>query len=116
MEIYLQFDSLDNQVTQTLRGSRLSRIRQQALENLNRVGLSTTLVVVVAKGVNDHEIGEIIAFAASQPCVRGVTLQPVQYAGRTHNVDDRNRLTVSEIRRRIVEQSGIFSGADIMPV
>ena len=116
LEIYLQFDSLDNQVTQTLRGADLSRIRQQALENLNRVGLSTTLVVTVAKGVNDHEIGEIIRFAASQPCVRGVTLQPVQYAGRTHNVDDRNRLTVSEIRRRIVEQSGIFSEADIMPV
>lgn len=116
LEIYLQFDSLDNRATQTLRGADLNRIRLQALENLNRVGLSTTLVITVAKGVNDHEIGSIIRFAAAQPCVRGVTLQPVQYAGRTQNVDNANRLAVSEIRRKIVEQSGIFSAADIMPV
>ena len=116
LEIYLQFDSLDNAVTQTLRGADLSRIRQQALANLNRAGLSTTLVVTVAKGVNDHEIGDIIRFAAGQPCVRGVTLQPVQFAGRTDNVGGKNRLTVSEIRRKIVEQSGLFSEADIMPV
>lgn len=116
LEIYLQFDSLNNEVTQTLRGANLSRIRQQALENLNRAGLSTTLVVTVAKGINDHEIGDIIRFATTQPCVRGVTLQPVQFAGRTQNIHNENRLTVSEIRRNIIEQSGIFSADDIMPV
>ena len=116
LEIYLQFDSLDNEVTQTLRGADLSRIRKQALDNLNRVGLSTTLVVTVAKGVNDHDIGNIIRFATKQPCVRGVTLQPIQFAGRTENVNSKNRLTVSEIRRKIIEQSDIFSTDDIMPV
>ena len=116
LEIYLQFDSLNNEVTQTLRGADLSRIRKQALDNLNRVGLSTTLVVTVAKGVNDHDIGNIIRFATKQPCVRGVTLQPVQFAGRTENVNSKNRLTVSEIRRKIIEQSDIFSTDDIMPV
>ena len=104
LEIYLQFDSLNNEVTQTLRGADLSRIRKQALDNLNRVGLSTTLVVTVAKGVNDHDIGNIIRFATKQPCVRGVTLQPIQFAGRTENVNSKNRLTVSEIRRKIIEQ------------
>lgn len=116
LEIYLQFDSLNNEVTQTLRGADLSRIRKQALDNLNRVGLSTTLVVTVAKGVNDHDIGNIIRFATKQPCVRGVTLQPIQFAGRTENVNSKNRLTVSEIRRKIIEQSNIFSTDDIMPV
>ena len=116
LEIYLQFDSLNNEVNQTLRGADLNRIRQQALAHLNQAGISTTLVVTVAKGVNDHEVGDIIRFAAQQPCVRGVTLQPVQYAGRTQSVQASHRLTVSEIRRRIVEQSGIFSEADIMPV
>src|SRR6185436_19417536 len=52
------------------------------LERLNRHGISTTLVVTVKKGVNDLEIGRIIDFALTQPCVRGVTLQPVQVAGR----------------------------------
>lgn len=116
LEIYLQFDSLNNEVNQKLRGADLNRIRQQALDNLNRVGLSTTLVMTLAKGINDHEIGDIIRFAAAQPCVRGVTLQSIQFAGRTQNIGSQNRLTVSEIRRKIIEQSGIFSAADIMPV
>lgn len=116
LEIYLQFDSLDNAVNQKFRGADLNRIRRKALENLNAAGLSTTLVVTMAKGVNDHEIGEIIRFAAQQDCVRGVTIQPIQYAGRTHEMDNEHRLTVSEIRRLIVEQSGIFTEADIMPV
>jgi uncharacterized radical SAM superfamily Fe-S cluster-containing enzyme len=61
-----------------LRGADLRGIREKALERLNRHGLSTTLVVTVEKGVNDKEIGKIIDFALEQPCVRGVTLQPVQ--------------------------------------
>ncbi len=44
-EIYLQFDSRRDEVHQVLRGASLSRIREQALEQLNRVNLSTTLVV-----------------------------------------------------------------------
>jgi uncharacterized radical SAM superfamily Fe-S cluster-containing enzyme len=39
-------------------------------------------VVTLKKGLNDDEIGEIIDFALKQRCVRGVTFQPVQHAGR----------------------------------
>ena len=85
LEIYLQFDSLDNAVTQTLRGADLSRIRQQALANLNRAGLSTTLVVTVAKGVNDHEIGYAFKDGATiTPLTRYLDPQTlVESAGNT---------------------------------
>ena len=43
-----------------LRGRDLTEIRMKALEELNRVNLSTTLVVTVEKGQNEDEIGEII--------------------------------------------------------
>lgn len=48
----------------------MTSIRMKALENLNKYNISTTLVVVVKKDKNDHEIGKIIDFALSQPCVR----------------------------------------------
>jgi uncharacterized radical SAM superfamily Fe-S cluster-containing enzyme len=116
-EIYLQFDSFERAALMTLRGADLRRIREQALENLNRVNLSTTLVVTVARGVNDAEIGKIIDYAAQQPCVRGVTLQPMQFAGRTEGVTSRNeRLTLTEVRQAILEQSSMFEAADIIPV
>jgi 7,8-dihydro-6-hydroxymethylpterin dimethyltransferase len=116
-ELYLQFDSLRDEVHQELRGARLSDIRRRALENLNRHDISTTLVVTVKKGLNDGELGEIIDFALTQPCVRGVTFQPIQHAGRAEGFDPaRNRLTLTEVRRRILEQSGHFKPADLIPV
>lgn len=116
-EIYLQFDSLQRAPLMDLRGADLRRVRQEALDKLNALNLSTTLVMTVKRGVNDEEIGKVIRFAAAQPCVRGVTLQPVQDAGRNEAYDaGRHRLTVSEIRRRIVEQSGLFSAEDVVPV
>jgi 7,8-dihydro-6-hydroxymethylpterin dimethyltransferase len=116
-EVYLQFDSLQRAPLMDLRGADLRRIRQDALDRLNALNISTTLVMTVKRGVNDEEIGEVIRFAAQQPCVRGVTLQPVQDAGRTEAYDPaKHRLTVSEIRRRIVEQSGLFTAEDVVPV
>ncbi|MBB2483837.1 radical SAM protein [Mitsuaria sp. WAJ17] len=116
-EVYLQFDSLQRDPLLDLRGADLRRIRAQALERLEAVGLSTTLVMTVKRGVNDEEIGDIIRHASTWRCVRGVTLQPVQNAGRVEAYEAaRHRLTVSEIRRRIVEQSGVFTAADVVPV
>lgn len=116
-EVYLQFDSLEAATLKDLRGADLVRIRHQALENLNKAGISTTLVVTVKKGVNDGEIGRLIRFGLSQPVVRGITLQPVQEAGRTEGYSAaEHRLTVSEIRRRIAEQSDLFSLEDVLPV
>jgi uncharacterized radical SAM superfamily Fe-S cluster-containing enzyme len=116
-EVYLQFDSLRDEVHLDLRGARLADIRRRALENLNRYDISTTLVVTVKKGLNDHELGGIIDFALAQPCVRGVTFQPIQAAGRLENYDPaRDRLTLTEVRRRIVEQSPVFAPDDVIPV
>ncbi len=116
-ELYLQFDSLRDEVSQELRGAKLRDIRLRALENLNKYDISTTLVVTVKKGLNDHELGEIIDFALTQPCVRGVTFQPIQHAGRAENFDPaKNRLTLTEVRRRIIEQSSHFKSEDIIPV
>jgi len=116
-EVYLQFDSFERDALMDLRGADLRRIREQALERLNRHGISTTLVVTVKKGVNDLEIGRIIDFALTQPCVRGVTLQPVQVAGRLDAFDPAtDRLTLSEVRRRILEQTSVFRPEDVIPV
>src|SRR5215813_14328174 len=116
-EIYLQFDSLRPAALKALRGADLTSVRLGALERLNAARMSTTLVVTLRKGVNDDEIGEILRFATAQPCVRGVTLQPIQEAGRVEGYDRRtDRLTVSEIRRRIAEQSNLFTLADVLPV
>ncbi|MGA3158794.1 MAG: radical SAM protein [Steroidobacteraceae bacterium] len=116
-EIYLQWDSLRPAALQALRGVDLSSVRLRALEELNRVGLSTTLVMTVARGINEQEVGSVIEFATRQSCVRGVTLQPVQHAGRTEHYDPgEQRLTLTEVRQLILDQTPLFAAADIIPV
>lgn len=116
-EIYLQFDSFEDAALQRLRGAPLAEIRRRALERLNEAGLSTTLVVTLAKGLNDGEIGKILDFAVRQPCVRGVTFQPTQVAGRVEGFDPAlHRLTLTEVRSAILEQSRLFAPADLIPV
>lgn len=116
-EIYLQFDSFKASALEQLRGTDMRETRQKALAHLNELNLSTTLVVTLQKGVNDDEIGELIAFALQQRCVRGITFQPTQIAGRTENFDPaKDRLTLTEVRQSILDQTNIFSSKDLIPV
>lgn len=116
-EIYLQFDSFKPHALESLRGENLLASRMKALEHLNRFNLSTTLVVTLQKGLNDDEVGKIIEFALEQPCVRGVTFQPTQIAGRVDNFDPKtDRLTPTEVRAAILEQTDIFAPHDLLPV
>jgi hypothetical protein len=69
------------------------------------------------KGLNDGEIGSIIDYALKQPCVRGVTFQPTQIAGRTEGFDPQtDRITLTDVRNEILKQSPIFNENDIIPV
>ncbi|HET9953619.1 MAG TPA: radical SAM protein [Polyangiaceae bacterium] len=116
-EIYLQFDSLRPEPYLALRGADLLEKKLRALTELERVGLSTTLVVTLKKGLNDRELGELVRFALGFRCVRGITFQPVQDAGRNLAYDaDTQRLTLSEVRSGLLAQQALFGERDLIPV
>jgi len=115
-EVYLQFDSLRTEALKDIRAQDMRAIRLRALEALERTNISTTLVCVVKKGVNDDEVGDLIDFARGYRCVRGVVFQPVQEAGRVE-ADGDFRITLSEIRRRVVQDGrNPFEDADMIPL
>jgi uncharacterized radical SAM superfamily Fe-S cluster-containing enzyme len=117
----LQFDSFRPDVLKALRGTDLRNTHKRALDRLNENGIHTTLVATIRRGLNDDEMGEIIDYGTQQACVRGVTFQPVQAAGRLEGYEsgynnERDRLTLTEIRRRILEQCPVFAPEDLIPV
>lgn len=117
IEIYLQFDSFKKSTLEELRGVDLREIREKAIAHLNEYNISTTLVVTLKKGLNDSEIGKIIEYALQQKCVRGVTFQPIQVAGRLEQFDPKtDRYTLTEVRRAILQQNPHFKPEDIIPV
>jgi len=116
-EVYLQFDSLRREPLMDLRGADLRDVHSRAIAALNENGVLTTLVMTLKKGLNDDQIGEVLEYAVKQPAVRGITLQPIQDAGRTENFDPaKDRLTLTEVRRGILEQSKLFAPEDVIPV
>ena len=117
IEIYLQFDSFKSDALIKMRGRDLTEIRNECLEKLNEYNIHTTLVATIEKGLNDDELGKIIDFAITQKCIRGVTFQPTQFAGRIENFDPKiNKYSLAETRNDILSQTNLFKSGDIIPV
>jgi uncharacterized radical SAM superfamily Fe-S cluster-containing enzyme len=116
-EVYLQFDSFEESALRSLRGADLREERRRAIDHLNEFDISTTLVVTLQQGLNTHEIGKIVDYALKQPCVRGVTFQPTQIAGRLTNFDPaKDRITPAAVRQAILTQTDVFTPDDLVPV
>lgn len=112
--VFLQFDGLDDEIYQTLRGAALTETKLRAIENCKAAGLPVVLVPTVAPGVNDHALGDILRFAlAHAPHVRGVHIQPISYFGRCGLEAPEKRLTIPAVLRRIQEQTdGLMKASD----
>lgn len=112
--VFLQFDGLDDEIYQTLRGAALAETKLRAIENCKAAGLPVVLVPTVAPGVNDHALGDILRFAlAHAPHVRGVHIQPISYFGRCGLEAPEKRLTIPAVLRRIEAQTeGLMKASD----
>ena len=78
------------------------------LEVFRRAGMtSVVLVPTVIKGMNDHELGDIIRFAGKHiDVVRSVNFQPVSLSGQMKKHErEKMRITIADAIHRIAEQT-----------
>ncbi len=81
--------------------------------------MGVVLVPTVIHGRNDHEVGEIIRYAAKRiRVVRGVNFQPVAFTGAASEDDvEKERVTIPDLTAAIEGQTdGIIRQADFYPV
>lgn len=119
VEIYLQFDSLKSEFLEDIRGSGvfLSNVRRRAVENLDRIGVNSTLVCIAKNNVNIDDLGNVIKYALNHDYVRGVTIQPLKFIGRVclDNIEE-SYITLSQIREAMIKNIDVpFSENDIIP-
>ena len=82
--VYLAFDGVTPEPYINNRGRDLLPDKIQAVENCRKANLGVVLVPTLVKGINDHQVGEIIKFAFDHSeNVYGVNFQPVSFSGRT---------------------------------
>ena len=107
--VFLQFDGTRDDIYEFLRGAPLLEIKKQAIRVCADLGMGVTLVPTVVPGVNNGNLGELIAFARSMvPGVRGIHFQPVSYFGRHPGQPDaRQRYTLDQLMADISDQTGI---------
>jgi 7,8-dihydro-6-hydroxymethylpterin dimethyltransferase len=117
-EVYLQFDGLSAASCRVLRGGDYVARKLAAVEALGRHNIPTTLVMTVQAGVNDHEIGEVLAFAMRHRHIRGVNFQPAAFFGRRPaTTPTTERSTLTGILERIEKQTaGLVQLADFVPL
>jgi uncharacterized radical SAM superfamily Fe-S cluster-containing enzyme len=83
--------------------------KQKVIDNARKIGLdSIVLVVTLAKGVNDKDLGEIIQYAVkNHDIVRCINIQPVSMAGRARKDELRKmRITIPDTINEIEKQTG----------
>lgn len=115
--VYLQFDGVTEAPYEKLRGRKLLDMKKKAIENHRTAGPKPAIVLVptIVKGINDDQIGAIIKFAVENSAIiRGVNFQPVSFCGRT-SYDYNERITVSDIIRKVEEQTGFIRKEDFFP-
>jgi len=105
-KIQLQLDALDDDCYQILRGQKCLNKKLDAISNLKDSGIYLNLFVMLAKGVNDIHIKDIIKFAINNSeTVNGVIFSSLCYEGR-HN-SNLKKMSNSDIMKNIEEQVGI---------
>ena len=116
--IYFQFDGFASETYRIIRGEPdILEQKLRALDRLAAIGLGVVLVPAIERGVNLHEVGEIVTFAIGHPAVRGINFQPAFHAGRHMQFDPLQRLTIPEIVQEIERQTKqMLTTTDFLPV
>jgi uncharacterized radical SAM superfamily Fe-S cluster-containing enzyme len=107
LQLYLQFDGVQLEGQQTLRGSDLRGLRQKAIERCGRIGLPITLAMTVSRE-NLGFVWQAIEFGLRYPHIRGISFQPLFASGRgpSHAAGNSQRLNTADIILAAVGQSG----------
>ena len=107
--LYLQFDGVCDDIYRRTRGERLWEQKLKCIENVKRAGLKIVFVPTIVKGLNDHQIGDILRLSLEYiECTSGISFQPVAFTGRISRHElEAKRFTLSDFAHAVEQQTGI---------
>lgn len=105
----LQLDGFTPDVHIKLRGKDLTQEKAAALAVLKDLDIPTQIIFVATKGVNDHQVGQVLELFMSGGHFLSLNFQPVAFTGHgggTFQHDPNDRITIPGLIRRAEEQTG----------
>jgi len=108
-DIYLQFDGVTDDVWLKTRGRPLADEKLRAVERIMATDMKIVLVPTIVKGLNDHQVGDIVRFALERiRTIAGISFQPVAFCGRISTAERlRQRYTLPDLAHDVARQTGI---------
>jgi hypothetical protein len=117
--VSLQFDGFSGDVYRRLRGADILSAKEKLLRKMEQRKAPLSLVVTVAKNVNESEIGRILDYFFRHDHVVSLMFQPLSGSGRRAGApfDPLERLTIPDIVLMIAEASaGRLKSGDFTPL
>ncbi len=115
--IVLSFDSFKPERNQQMLGGQFLEGKLRVLELLEKYNVHTTLLPVLARGVNDDEVGAFIELALGKDFIRSIELHTMTFTG--HNgtsFDKRGRYSTYDVLADIEAQThGTLRITDFVP-
>ena len=117
VEIYLQWDGPNAGAALHHRGEDVRAEKTRALKAIGEARLWSTLVMTVARGVNEGDVGAVLQLGLQTPRCSGLAIQPLFGSGRSAGFDPDDRVTPTGITRRIGEQTDdLVTWQDFLPL
>ena len=104
LQLYLQFDGVQQEAQRFLRGADLRLVRLRTIERCAEMNLPLTLAMTVTP-LNLGWLWNAIEFGLQYSHIRGICFQPMFRSGRLPSVQAGNRLNTADIIVAAVEQS-----------
>ena len=104
IQLYLQFDGVQEEGQRSLRGADLREMRRKAIERCAQIGLPLTLAMTVTAQTLPH-LWSAIEFGLQHSHIRGICFQPLFGSGRLPASFQQPRLNTADILLAAVEQS-----------
>ena len=116
--VILSFDTLDPEISMKIHGMDLVDLKLKALEVLTRHNIGVTLLNVMIKGVNDHEIFDIISLSSRYASIRSITVQTMTFTGQGGTTfSPHDRLTLDMAAKIIQDRSdGMIDTSNFFPL
>jgi 7,8-dihydro-6-hydroxymethylpterin dimethyltransferase len=106
--VYLQMDGVSDEVFERIRGRKLLEIKLKVIESARKAGLRIIFVPTVIRGVNDHQLGDLVRLAFDNlDVLTGISVQPIVFTGRfpeEHRL--RERYTLADMILDVSKQTG----------
>jgi uncharacterized radical SAM superfamily Fe-S cluster-containing enzyme len=114
--IALSFDTFDPHTDKLMQGAQMLSTKLRCIELCEQHGVDVTLIPVMTRGVNEHEIGKIIEFGLGSSAVRHLEVHTMTFTGQSGVTFQRSgRISMYEVLEEIQKYtSGLLVPGDFV--